>query len=356
MQAFPAYLTSFAVACGLILLLAPLARRIGLVDSPRAHKAHLGDVPLVGGIAIFCGFLFGVLALDVPLNDLRPLFAGSALLVIVGVLDDFKELDPRSRFVPQIAAGLMMTLWGGVRLTDLGALSGPDETLLGAWSLPFTLLSVVGVTNALNMLDGIDGLAGGLTLITLTILGLVALSAGEATSAGVLLALASSVLAFLCFNLRLPGRNRARVFMGDAGSMFLGFAVAWFLVRLSQGDEPAIEPVTALWVVAIPLMDTVGTMLRRLLRQRSPFLADREHLHHLLQRMGLSVGGTVAAILAASALMAGIGLLAEANDISERNLFVAFLTLFAVYFCTTEIAWRRLRREQLLVALRTPGV
>ncbi len=355
MQGIAPWIVAFLATGSLIHVLAPLSRRIGLVDSPRGHKAHRGQVPLVGGVAMFCGFLFAILVPSVPLNELRPLFAGAALLVIVGVMDDFHELNPHSRFVAQIAAALLMSLWGGVALRDLGCLVGPEPAILGAWSIPFTLLSAVGVINAFNMQDGMDGLAGGLALIAFTLLGLAAWHAGLAVSALALVTLGGALLAFLLFNLRFNGRKQAIVFMGNAGSLFLGFVLAWFLVSLSQGDSAPLDPVTALWVVALPLMDTVGIMLRRTLHGRSPLLPDREHLHHLLCRLGLGVNRSLALVLGTSAALAAIGIAAQALEVAERYRFAAFLGLFALYFVAIELSWLRLNRTGRVASARADG-
>lgn len=340
----PAYVTAFFVTLVLIPMLARVAPHIGLVDRPCGHKRHHGLVPLIGGIAIFCGFLFGVLVIQEPLSEFRPLFAGAALLVIIGVLDDFRELGPHSRFLAQIGAALIMTFWGGRVLENLGPLSGSHDSLLGVWAVPFTVFGVVGVINAVNMLDGVDGLAGGLAFLAFLALGLASYEANAPSHAKTLFVAASAAIAFLLFNMRRPGLHRAAVFMGDAGSMFLGFVLAWFLVDLSQAPGRVIAPVTALWIVAVPLMDTVCIMLRRMLRRRSPFLADREHLHHLLQRLGMSVGQSVWGIIALSGASAAFGLWAQARGLPERYQLAAFLSIFAGYFLTISLAWGRLER------------
>jgi len=342
MPSLAVYPIAFLSTAALIHLLSPVARHIGLIDVPRGHKTHQGEVPLVGGIAMFCGFLFAILAVPVSLAELRPLFAGAALLVIVGVLDDFHELHPHSRFVAQIAAAALMTLWGGVTLQDLGHLLRPEPALLGPWAVAFTVFSVVGVINAFNMLDGMDGLAGGYALLAFTLLAAAALAAGVTVSAVALLTLGATVAAFLLANLRLWFRPRALVFMGNSGSLFLGLALAWFVVRLSQGEGRAIDPVTALWILAIPLMDTVGIMLRRTLHRRSPLLPDREHLHHLLRALGLSVNGALTVILGTGLVLAAAGFCAHWLGVPERYQFAAFLTLFSVYLVAMEVTWRRL--------------
>ena len=295
---------------------------------------------MIGGIAMFCGFLFAVLLSDGPLTQFRPLFAGSALLVIVGVLDDFRELPAWTRFAAQIAAALIMALWGGVVVSDLGRLLGADSIALGAWSIPFTVFGVVGVINAVNMADGMDGLAGSLVLSTLVLLAVMAHVAGLNQAVQILVTLAAVVCAFLLFNLRLPGRKRAAVFMGDAGSLFLGYTLAWFLVDLSQAPARAIAPVSALWMFALPLVDAVGIMIRRVLVGRSPFSPDREHLHHVLTVAGLSPMGVVGAMLALSLLLGAVGVLGFFRGLPETALFSGFLAVFALYFWAVQRFWR----------------
>lgn len=327
------------VTVALVLLCAPLARRIGLLDLPGGHRSHAAPVPLVGGVAMFCGFMFGVLLLDESLHAWRALFAASALLVITGVLDDFRELEPSARFAAQILAALMMAFWGGVQLHDLGDLVGPTLVALGTFGPALTVFAVVGVINAFNMSDGADGLAGGIALGALGWLALAALLA-DSPALPLLLVLGAVTAAFLGFNLRYPGHPRASIFMGDAGSMFLGFTLAWFLVALSQGPARVIAPVSALWLVALPLFDTVCIMLRRLYRGRSPFLADRGHLHHLLGALGLPTGVAVAALLGASVLLGAVGLCAPLLGVSEHVLFFVFAALFVLFCVGMELGWR----------------
>lgn len=334
-----AFAVGFLVTTILILVMMRLAPRIGLVDRAGGHKLHHGSVPVVGGIAMFCAFFFAVLASELPLGQFRALFAGGALLVIVGVLDDFRHLPAWIRFAAQIGAALLMTLWGGVVLEDLGSLLGTDTLLLGELAVPFTVFSVVGVINAVNMMDGLDGLAGGLVAIVIALLAALAAMAGQVGAAAVLVALLAVVAGFLVFNIRRPGQPSAAVFMGDAGSMFLGFTLAWFLVELSQSPADTISPVTALWLLALPLLDTVTLMVRRLARRRSPFRADREHLHHALLARGLSQSTTVAVVLGASALLALAGALAQRAGVPPWIMFSGFAALFAGYFLAMRHLW-----------------
>jgi len=341
MKLFWALLIAFGVSCLLLWVLRPLAMRIGLVDQPGERKRHVGHVPLVGGIAMFCGFMFAVLVLELSLSGYRALFVGTALLVIVGILDDFHDLPPWARFVAQIVAALIMTLWGGVVVRDLGPLFGVGSVQLGLWAVPFTVFATVGIINAVNMLDGMDGLAGGIAWIAFVLLGFVAFSGNRITDAQVLLILACVVSAFLSYNLQFPRRRNALVFMGDAGSMFLGFALVWFAVSLSQGEDRAMTPVSALWILALPLIDAVSIFVRRLSGRRPPFGAARDHLHHILLSIGLSVNGTVVIMVGLAATVGVLGLLGLYRGVPEYLLFYGFLLLFAFHlWVTASIAGR----------------
>jgi UDP-GlcNAc:undecaprenyl-phosphate GlcNAc-1-phosphate transferase len=335
---------AFVVCCVLLHLLRPAALRVGLVDEPSDRKSHAGSVPLIGGVAMFCGFALAALTLDMGLMAYRSFFAASAILVVVGLLDDMHELSSRALFGAQIVAAGLMALWGWVTLQDLGAL-GADGALftLGRWEIVFTVFATVGVINALNMSDGVDGLAGGLSLIALLGLAWVAGGAGFASDHTLLILLAVVVSGFLLFNLRLPWRNRALVFMGDAGSMFLGFAITWFFISLSQGEGRAMAPVAALWLLMIPLFDTVWLILWRFSQGRSPTSSDIGHLHHVLQMTGMGAATSVWLMLAIAALGAAAGLVALEHGVAESTMFYLFLGLFAAYCVFMTVSWQRRR-------------
>ena len=324
-----ASLAAFTTAI-LIAVLTPLAHRIGLVDIPDHRKVHNGQVALVGGLAFYAGFWMGALTLEVSLFDYRAFFAASFLLVCVGVLDDFNELSARTRIDAQLIAALLMTFWGGVIVQNLGGLLPGGNVLLEGWSIPFTLVAVVGAINAMNLSDGLDGLGGGLAVVTMGSAAFLAWRSGVYREFALLTILVVTILVFLLFNLRSD--SGSKVFMGDAGSMLLGFAVAWFLTVLSQGQTKALTPVTALWIFALPLLDTVAAMLRRILWGRSPFRADRAHIHHLLHDAGFSHRAATSIVLALAATFALIGIGGIMQGISEPLMFRGFLALFLAYF------------------------
>ncbi len=235
-----------------------------------------------------------------------------------------------------------MAYWGGVVLGDLGGLaSGGASFLLSGWEIVFTVFCTVGVINALNMSDGVDGLAGGLSLVAVLGLAYVADSAGLAPERTLLLLLAVVVTGFLLFNMRLPWRHRALVFMGDAGSMFLGFAITWFLIAMSQGTDRAMAPVAALWLLMIPLFDTVWLILWRFSQGRSPTSSDIGHLHHVLQMTGMGAAASVWLMLTIAAVGAAAGVAALESGVAESTMFYLFLGLFIAYCTLMAVSWQR---------------
>lgn len=326
-----AFLSAFVFAAVLVSGLRPVAVQIGLVDRPNGRKQHQGDIPLVGGLAMFGGFSIVALSLFPALEYLPAILFGATVLVVTGLIDDHRELSPGARFAAQIVAVLAMVIGGDVVVRDLGDLIFIGTITLGYGALVLTVIGVVGVINAMNMTDGLDGLAGSLALVMVLALAAVAWGAGLATELNLLLTLAFTILGFLAFNARTPWQSRARVFMGDAGSMFLGFLLAWFLVHLSQGPVRAMAPVTALWIFALPLLDTLTVMVRRLRNGGSPFKADREHLHHLLRRVGFSVTHTVAIMTSLAALLATLGVVANRAGLSDGVMFIGFAAVALIY-------------------------
>ncbi|MFZ0255155.1 MAG: undecaprenyl/decaprenyl-phosphate alpha-N-acetylglucosaminyl 1-phosphate transferase [Gammaproteobacteria bacterium] len=341
MEDYSSQLSAFMATSALIYFTSPRAARVGLLDRPSDRKQHEGEIPLVGGIAIFLGFCLALFASRTQ----PPSFFGFAIpglfLLLWGVIDDLRALHWRSRFAVQVVAGLMMTLWGGEVISSLGALVFTDTALtLGLLSVPFTIICVVGMINAINMSDGIDGLAGALTLVAIGGYLLVAgFSGGYARSFHALLLLALSVLAFMAFNMGLPWRKRAVVFLGNGGSMFLGFALTWFAVHLSQGEHAAMTPVTALWLIALPFYDMTATMLRRIWKGCSPFVGDREHLHHAFLLGGFSPIHVVMILSGLAILLAGIGLGGFYLEVAENVMFMGFLALFSLYFLWIRNIW-----------------
>lgn len=345
----PAIVLAVAVTSVLIVVMRPLAHRVGLVDVPNERKAHHGAVPLIGGLSIFAAVVASCLmpewtGVSVSTPGIVSFLLAGMLLVGVGLVDDFIELSARVRFLAQAVATLAMIYGGGIALSDLGEMTLSGRTLLLGWlTVPFTIFTTVGVINALNMCDGLDGLSGSQALVSLSGFWIALALWGEGAGHSLLLVLAGGILGFLLFNMRLPGRSRASIFLGDAGSMFLGFALTWFAISLSQGPDRVIKPAAALWFVMVPIIDAVAMMLRRVVKGRSPFTADREHLHHVFLLAGYSVNQTVImlAVLAATGVV--VGLASTWLDLPDLVVAGAFLAIGLAYFWTIMHAWRVMR-------------
>ncbi|MGF1758891.1 UDP-N-acetylglucosamine--undecaprenyl-phosphate N-acetylglucosaminephosphotransferase [Photobacterium sagamiensis] len=318
-----------------------LAKRVGLVDKPNARKHHQGVVPLVGGVSIFV--TLAITLLLSPLETDTVLFLCCAtILVITGVIDDRYDISFKIRLVTQAGVSLAMIIIGGKSLHSLGYLMGSEAIELSvAASYIITILGVIGAINAFNMVDGIDGLLGGLASVTFGALGFMFLIDGNIELAMICGLIVTAMVPYILLNLGFPLGRRFKVFMGDAGSIFIGFTVIWLLIEATQGTNTThIRPVTALWVIAIPLMDMATIMVRRIRKGQSPFKPDREHLHHICQRIGLSSNMSLFVICLMASIMAGIGIWSDMEQINESVMFFSFLSVFAVYFFVISHIWR----------------
>jgi UDP-GlcNAc:undecaprenyl-phosphate GlcNAc-1-phosphate transferase len=343
-------LIAFIVTIVLIVLLRPVARAVGLVDKPGQRKQHLGDIPLVGGIAIFLAFSLAVVVSPWvsdaagPISKKLWIFLIAALiLVIAGAWDDLRGLTPLTRFIVQICAALLMVYEAGLVIVDLGAHSTVgSHVFLETWSVPFTVFATVGLVNAVNMTDGLDGLSGNLTLISFVGFGL-----ANALWGGVDLALlnvlSAAIAGFLVFNQRMFWRSTAAVFLGDAGSMMLGFALAWVAIEVSQGPGRALTPTATLWFLVVPVYDTLGVMMRRLLAGRSPIHADAQHIHHLLVRAGFSVTGTISILCGLALVGVAIGLFVTWWVVPDWQVLGIFALGWVIYLFLTQWAWKQKR-------------
>ncbi len=328
----------------------PLALTYGILDRPGQHKQHKVLTPFVGGMGILVALFMALIALSsyYPEQSTKwmGLGLGSIIIFIVGFIDDISHLHYKSRLAAQATVILIMIVMGEVILTDLGGLLPGGPLTLTTFAIPFTLFAAIGGINALNMIDGIDGLSGSISLMSLLLLGTVAFIAGDQPSLLLIIALAGGTVGFLFFNLRHDLQPRAKVFLGDNGSMLLGFLIAWLLIDLSQGSDRAMTPVTALWLFSIPLMDTISIMLRRVWQHKSPFEPDHNHLHHILLNAGYRVGDTVFAITSAHLLLGTIGLAGLYLEVPEFVMLLGFLLIFSWYFYLTLHPWH------LIMALR----
>ncbi|MBK5930069.1 MraY family glycosyltransferase [Halochromatium salexigens] len=322
-----------------------LGPRMGGLDLPTGHKQHERPVPYLGGIGVMAALMLFVVMDGFQLTTtesttLISLTVSGSMIFFMGLADDRWNLCYRLRLLVQSVAALIMIFGAGVALVNLGELVPTIFLGLGVLSIPLTIFGVLSVSNALNMMDGIDGLSGLLSLISFLLLAIIAYSAGDQTNGLLALSLAGGVMGFLLYNMRCCGRHGAEVYLGDNGSMLIGFMLAWLFIDLSQGPDPAMTPVTALFLFSLPLYDSALTIARRVWLGKSPFRADRSHLHHLLLDAGASVE-TAAFILAGFHLLLGlVGLFGLYLGVAEWLLFQVFVLLSLVYAFVVLRPWR----------------
>lgn len=316
---------------------------IGLVDSPTKRKSHEGDIPLVGGVAILLGLLL-ILPFSGIIQDHWAFLLAASVLVAVGIWDDIFTIAPSIRLLLQSSAVLFVAVFGDAVLLNIGeVIPGSGDFNLGWMALPFTVFAGIGLINAFNMSDGVDGLCGTLVLVALAGLGTVAAIAGKQNELVLIAVLAGALVGFLVFNMRVPGRKHAKVFLGDAGSYLLGLAVLYLTVRLSQGDDRAMAPVSALWFCMLPLFDTVGMILRRIKRGKSPFSPDREHIHHVFLLAKFSVSETWAGLTVVAVMGMCIGLFATLTTVPEIVMMGVFAGGALLYYGMIKRVWKVLR-------------
>lgn len=312
--------------------LRPVARSVGLIDRPGGRKMHEGEVPVIGGLAMFLGLLLGGIYNPDAIAGYSYFLTALVILVVIGAVDDRYDLPPIVRFLAQICAALVMIAGADVGVGDLGHVFFGGVVELGWFSSLFTLVIVLTAINAFNMFDGSDGVAGTQSLIALVFMGLACVIAGTLQYLPVILCLSACLLGFLIFNWPSRRTQEVRAFMGDAGSTMLGFSLGWLCIELSQGPVRAFSPVVTLWVFALPIYDFFSSMLRRVVMGKSPFHGDSEHLHHVLRRLGLRSRQVAQLILLGASVLAGIGVAGYQWGVPDGVLFAAWLLLGTVYF------------------------
>lgn len=327
----------FALPMLAIVYLRPLAVKLNFVDSPNERKSHNGHVPLIGGICTLLGvWLISMMSTNIdviPLQFEYTLIA--SILVLVGLIDDKLDISAVSRLCVIATISVWLVEVEGISLNYLGNIFNTGDVYLNSLSLLFTSVAVIGCITAFNMVDGIDGLLGVLASVSIGSLGLLFWMSGHTQVSQFCFLFITAMLPYVCFNLGLRMKSKYKVFMGDSGSFLVGFTVIWLLVFATQETNSlpssSMQPVTALWIIAVPLMDMALVMIRRLIKGQSPFKADRTHIHHILIAYGVSARMTLCAISFNSIVIAAVGIALELYGVNEATSLISFLILFAGY-------------------------
>ncbi len=269
-----------------------LARKINAIDIPKdSRRIHKKPIPLIGGLAIFYGFIVSVLCFAVMEKELIGILIGSIIMVIVGIIDDMRDLNAKLKLLFQIIAAAIVICFG-IEIEHIANpfanWFGPHYIKLGLWSIPITMVWIIGVTNALNLIDGLDGLAAGVSSIASVALLSMTLLSQNVNAAIVTAALAGAGFGFLPYNF-----NPAKIFMGDTGSTFLGFVLACISIQGVMKTYAVVSIAVPVLILGLPIFDTLFAIIRRILKRKPIMSPDRGHLHHRLLDMGFSQRQTV---------------------------------------------------------------
>lgn len=255
-----------------------LAEKSNCIDLPGKRRLHTHPTPRWGGLAFFIGILPVFFFLDVN-RQIAAYLVSSVLLVMLGAFDDWKRLTWRIKFLGMITATSIMVFYGNIAVRQLGTYGTYGIFNLGIFGVPFTFFGVIGVTNAINLIDGLNGLAGGISMVVILFMGIAAYITGNYTLAYICVSFVGALAGFLRYNF-----PKARIFMGDSGSLFLGFSLAVFAILLTQDQRFHVEPMFPVLCLTLPIFDTLRVMLIRVFTLKNPFRADKTHLHHLMVR------------------------------------------------------------------------
>lgn len=336
---------SFLLSFLIVKMLKPLAYWADLVDKPGGRKQHQGLIPLIGGLAIYASVSLTALIFIEQSLFIRMFLIAGGLIVFMGMVDDRYDISARFRLFGQLLVCCIFVYGLDVHISSFGDLFGIGELNPGWLGYPLTVLSLIGVINAFNMLDGMDGLVGTVTMVCFA--GLVALfgTNGNASLQFLCMAFVGAIGAFLIFNIwGKPGHKQIKkVFMGDAGSMFLGLSVGTLVVYGSQQPVNAFAPVTALWLVLLPMTDMFTIMYRRIKRGKSPMAPDRTHIHHILLRAGFCKKNTLNIIVLFQALFALLGVVIVSQGFAESFSFAAVITFVVAYQLLMKRSWKFIR-------------
>lgn len=279
------------------ILITPVVRRlafvVGATDRPNQRKVHQTLMPRLGGLAIYLSFLLGIIIFHPESQYSMYIFIGSIIIIITGLLDDLYELPARYKLIGQLFAAITVVL-GGIQVTFINLPLG-GQLEFGVFSIPITVVWIVGITNAINLIDGLDGLAAGVCSIALITIASIAFVKGDIYVFSIGLIVLGSTLGFLLYNF-----HPAKIFMGDTGALFLGYMIS-VLSLLGFKNVTFISFIVPVIILGVPISDTLFAIIRRVVHKKPLSAPDKSHLHHCLLQVGFSHRKTVLIIYAISA-------------------------------------------------------
>ena len=271
---------------------------VGALDIPDKRKVHKTPIPRLGGLGIYAGFLAGYMLFGYQSVQMNSVLIGSFIIMITGMIDDIKPIPAKYKFMGQAMAALIIPLYGGIVLRDLSFFG--IYMNFGILSYPVTIFFILGVINCMNLIDGLDGLAGGISGIYFLTIGIISLVLNNTSGLDCVLTfvMLGSTLGFLFHNF-----NPASIFMGDSGSMFLGYMIS-VIALLGYKNVTFTSVIVPIFLLAIPIMDTFFAILRRFINHKPISMPDKNHLHHQFLKKNFSHKKTVLIIYLFDALFA----------------------------------------------------
>ena len=335
------YLSALVLSMFTTIALSPILRKLAgkyfALDIPGGRKIHKHPTPKSGGISMILGALVPILLWTPGETFIISILWGSWIISLFGFIDDMKDLPYVLKFMGQIAAAMVVVIYGGLKINNIGNLLPGISYLPDIVAAPLTVVVIVGVTNAINLSDGLDGLAGGISLLVFICIGYLAFINGDRGVVVVCTAMIGSILGFLRFN-----THPASIFMGDAGSQLLGFLAITLSLSLPQ-NKPGISPILPLLIMGLPIMDTLRVMGDRILDGKKPFEADTRHLHHRLMKMGLHHSEAVLAIYCLhAALITFAFVFRYHSDWFLLSVYIAFsISIIFILSVIERTGWQR---------------
>ena len=345
----PEYVLAFIIAAGVALFVTPgvifFAKKTGAMDAPDARKVHKRPIPRIGGLGIYLAFMAAMLTIvsEVPVEpdvafEMEGLAVGGTLIVLLGLIDDYKNLPAKVKLVGQIVAACVLVIGFDVRIDFITDPFG-DYLFLEWFAIPATVFWIVGLTNTVNLIDGLDGLAAGVSCIAATTIFLVALQQNILFVAVFCAAIAGAAIGFLYYNF-----NPARIFMGDSGSMFFGFMLSGISVIGAVKSAATIALIVPILALGLPILDTTFAIIRRYRGGVPIFKPDKGHLHHRLLDLGFTQRQAVLLMYVISALL-GLSAVALTEVSSQFAILIVCVVVFVVLFGAKKIGIFHLKEQ-----------
>lgn len=313
---------------GITLLITPIMIKISLkinaTDKPNHRKVHTNPIPTLGGLVIFIGFMIGVIIIQPVSSHHLAIVSGACLIILLGFFDDMYDLSPKIKFAAQLVAAMLVVFWGGLQVEFINLPFG-GQVEFGLLSSLITIFWIVGITNAMNLIDGLDGLAAGVSSIALFTIGGMGLIMGDVYVSTMALILFFSTIGFLPYNF-FP----AKIFMGDTGALFLGYMIS-VLALLGFKNVTIISFIIPIFILAVPISDTLIAMARRYINKQPISSPDSSHLHHRLVKSGLTHRQTVLFIYTLSGMFSLAAILFSMTTI-WGSIVIFLISMLVILF------------------------